>query len=180
MPVSEALPRLAELVEAGDLRPVKVEGWTTPAYLHRQARLPPAINAASLLSLFDPVVWYRPRTQRLFQFEYRLEIFVPQPRRRWGYYVLPFLLGDRLVARVDLKADRAARHLCVLSAYLEPGADSVTVAQALAVELAAWAAWLGLEAVRVSKRTGFDRAVAVAVNAVDISAPSVATPHAKA
>ena len=163
MPIQEARPRLAELVEAGELREVRVEGWGAPAYLHREARVPRSIDAASLLSPFDPVVWYRPRAQRLFQFEYRIEIFVPQPQRKWGYYVLPFLLGERLVARVDLKADRAARRLRVLAAYLEPGADSGTVAQALASELATWAGWLGLDAVAVEKRSSFARALAAAV-----------------
>jgi uncharacterized protein YcaQ len=162
MPIGEARPRLAELVEAGDLREVRVEGWGAPAYLHREARVPRSIDAASLLSPFDPVVWYRPRAERLFQFEYRIEIFVPRPQRKWGYYVLPFLLGERLVARVDLKADRAARRLCVLAAYLEPGADSGAVAQALAGELAAWAGWLDLDAVTVEKRGVFARALAAA------------------
>jgi uncharacterized protein YcaQ len=163
MPISEARPRLAELVEAGDLREVRVEGWGAPAYLHREARVPRAIDAASLLSPFDPVVWYRPRAERLFQFEYRIEIFVPQPQRRWGYYVLPFLLGERLVARVDLKADRGARRLRVLAAYLEPGADSRTVAQALAGELATWAGWLDLDAVVVERRGAFARVLEASV-----------------
>jgi uncharacterized protein len=159
MPIGQARPRLAELVESGDLREARVEGWSAPAYLHREARAPRSIHAASLLSPFDPVVWYRPRAERLFQFAYRIEIFVPQPQRKWGYYVLPFLLGERLVARVDLKADRAARRLRVLAAYLEPGADSGAVAQALARELAVWAGWLDLDAVAVEKRGAFARAL---------------------
>jgi len=163
MPIREARPRLAELVEAGDLREARVEGWARPAYLHREARVPRSMDAASLLSPFDPVVWYRPRAERLFQFAYRIEIFVPQPQRKWGYYVLPFLLGERLVARVDLKADRAARRLRVRAAYLEPGADSGAVAQALAGELATWAGWLDLDSVAVEKRGTFARALAAAV-----------------
>lgn len=152
MPVRVARPRLAELVEAGILSNVAVEGWREPAYLHTDAVVPPAIHAAALLSPFDPTVWFRPRTARLFAFDYRFEIFIPAEQRRWGAYVLPFLLGDRLVARVDLKADRAADTLRVSGAYGEEGAAPREVADALAAELRTMARWLGLLHVKVGRR----------------------------
>jgi uncharacterized protein YcaQ len=151
MPIREARPRLAELVAEGKLQEVSVEGWREPAYLHAEAQ-PRRIDASSLLSPFDPVIWYRKRASRLFGFDYRVEIFVPPKQRRWGVYVLPFLMGDRLVARVDLKSDREARRLLVQAAYVESYAKPGPVAEALAAELRTLAAWLELDSVVVSRR----------------------------
>jgi uncharacterized protein YcaQ len=149
MQVREVRPRLAELVAKGDIREVRVEAWREPAYLHAEARLPRRVEGAALLCPFDPVVWYRPRAARLFGFDYRVEIFVPRPQRRWGYYVLPFLLDDRFVARVDLRADRAGRRLIVHAAYGEAETRPTKVAAALAAELRKLAGWLGLDSVAV-------------------------------
>lgn len=152
LPRAESKMRVAELVEAGELVPVDVEGWRAPAYLWPAARRPRRITARALLSPFDSLIWFRERTQRLFGFRYRIEIYTPAPKRVHGYYVLPFLLGESLAARVDLKSDRQAGVLRVQAAYLEDGGDPREVAGELAEELAVTAKWLGLGGVEVMPR----------------------------
>lgn len=159
----EAAPRIAELVENGDINPVSVDGWEEQAYLSVDARLPRQIGGASLLSPFDPVVWFRPRALRLFNFHYRIEIYVPASKRKWGYYVLPFRVGDQIVARVDLKADRQNRTLLVLAVHEEAHSEQGTCLDALASELHALKTWLNLDAVCITKHNGFSRKLAAAV-----------------
>lgn len=143
MPVADAKPRLKELVDAGELLDVRVEGWREPAYLYKDAECPKRIQAAALLSPFDPLIWHRPRVERLFQFQYRVEIFVPPEKRQYGFYVMPFLLGERLAARVDMKADRANGKLRVLGIWYE-GRKTGETAEALRKELRLLGEWLGL------------------------------------
>jgi uncharacterized protein len=158
----EARPRIAELVEDGRLEQVEVRGWSQPAYTLPDAIVPRRMAGSALLVPFDPLIWERDRTERLFGFRYRIEIYVPAHKRVHGYYVLPFLLGSALVARVDLKADRAARVLLVQSAWQEPAAPSHT-AEALATELTLMAQWLELEAIVVAPRCDLAADLAVAL-----------------
>lgn len=149
--VADTKSRIAEMVEAGELLPVQVEGWKHAAYLDPAARQPRKIDARALLAPFDPLVWERDRTERIFDFFYRIEIYTPVAKRQHGYYVLPFLLGDRLVARVDLKSDRANRRLIAHAIHLERGASPKDVADPLKAELRLMADWLGLDEVAMPR-----------------------------
>jgi hypothetical protein len=164
MRAGEVRPQVGRLVEAGFLLQVEVEGWREPAFLHAGARMPRRVAARALLSPFDSLIWHRDRTERLFGFHYRIEIYVPKPKRRYGYYVLPFLLGEDLVARVDLKADRQRRRLLVQGAHLEPGFAARSVNGPLAQTLREMASWLGLDEVVV--RPNGDLASTVAATVV--------------
>jgi len=145
-------PALAKLVADGELEQVEVDGWKGPVYLRAGQIVPRFERGTALLCPFDPLIWFRQRAERLFDFHYRIEIYTPAPKRQFGYYVWPFLLDGRLVGRVDLKAERASDALNVVGAFTEPGQDAERAATALAGELRSMASWLGLNDVTVGKR----------------------------
>ncbi len=163
MSARETVPLLDELIEMGDLLPVQVESWEEQAFLAKAARSPRRISGASLLSPFDPVIWFRPRALRLFNFHYRIEIYVPAAKRKYGYYVLPFRVGDQIVARVDLKADRKNRKLLVLAVHDEDQIERTFCLDALADELRALQRWLCLDTVIVSRHNTVSRQLAKAM-----------------
>ncbi|ORX01084.1 winged helix-turn-helix domain-containing protein [Mycolicibacillus trivialis] len=149
---AQTAPAIDGLVAAGELEPVQVQGWSAPAYLNAGQRVPRRDRGTALLCPFDPLIFFRPRVERLFGFHYRIEIYTPAARRRYGYYVWPFLLDGKLVGRVDLKADRAAGVLRVVGAFGEAGIDRPAVSAELAAHLQRMADWLGLDAVGVGER----------------------------
>jgi uncharacterized protein YcaQ len=141
-----------ELVEERRLQPVRVEGWKAAAFMAPGAKIPRTMHACAIVSPFDPILWERKWTKAVFGFDYQIEIYVPAPKRVYGYYVLPFLFGDRFAARVDLKADRKSSTLLVHAAYVEPGFTTADVAAALAAELRSMARWLSLDGIVVGKK----------------------------
>jgi uncharacterized protein len=156
-------PAIAKLVADGELEPVEVDGWTAPAYLRAGQIVPRGDRGTALLCPFDPLIFFRPRMQRLFDFHYRIEIYVPAAKRQYGYYVWPFLLDGQLVGRVDLKAERTRDALQVVGAFAEPEQDKSRVAKALAAELKTMATWLGLAKVSVAKKGDLAEALSVEI-----------------
>ena len=144
-------PLITELLEEGELREVAVDGWAEKAFVHRSAKLPKQLHATALLSPFDSLVWCRPRNERLFDFHYRIEIYTPKEKRKFGYYVLPFMMNGQMVGRVDLKADRANSKLLMHSVHTEKGIKRATINDSLNNELRAMALWLGLDKVANSR-----------------------------
>ena len=151
LPIAETKTAIAECVENGDLISVKVDGWTKPAYIHKSTKLPRKAGGTALLSPFDPLCWERDRTERLFNFHYRIEIYTPQPKRKFGYYVLPFLNGEDISGRVCLKADRESGTLRANAVHHEEMVDQSETAKAMAGELVKMAQWLGLPNIEVKK-----------------------------
>jgi hypothetical protein len=163
MKVPEARLLVAVLADEGQLERVTVEGWNEPGYLYPDAKLPRRIDGRALLTPFDPVVWHRDRGSRIFDFDYKIEIYVPEPQRKFGYYVMPFLLDGELVARVDLKADRQASVLRAQATHLEDGADAKRVASELAGELRTMASWLELDSVEARRKGNLATALRAAL-----------------
>jgi uncharacterized protein YcaQ len=162
--VDDTKRALTELAEDGSVLPVQVRGWAEGAWLDAGAAMPRTADGRALLCPFDPLIWHRPRTERMFDVHYRIEIYTPQHKRVHGYYVFPLLLGDALVGRFDLKADRAAGALLVQASWLEPGADAGPAIDAAATELTEMAGWLGLDEVRVMPRGDLAKPLAAAVH----------------
>ncbi len=152
LPVKDSNIAVLNAVEEGILLPVKVDGWKQQAYVHRSAKIPRNAGISALVTPFDPIVWYRPRAERLFNFHYRIELYTPAPKRKFGYYVLPFLHGDHFAGRVDLKSDRTTSTLLANASHIEDGRHPEDCAEALAIELKRLAKWLGLEKVEVTNR----------------------------
>ena len=150
-PILDARRVVAQLVAAGALAEVEVAGWNEPLFMHPEGTIPRKVEARALLNPFDPIVWYRDRTEQLYDFRYRIEIYTPAPKRVHGYYVFPFLLGDELVARVDIKADRHNGVLRIPGAFLEEGHDARHVAGEMAIELREMARWLGLGEIAIGR-----------------------------
>ncbi|WP_410869723.1 winged helix-turn-helix domain-containing protein [Nocardia sp. A7] len=148
----QSAPAIADLVDAGELLPVDVDGWDAPAYLHAEAATPRRITGTALLCPFDPLIFFRPRTQRVFDFHYRIEIYTPEPKRVHGYYVFPLLVDGKLVGRVDLRAERATGRLLAPAAFAEPGHATAETAQALRGALREMADWLELDEVVIGER----------------------------
>jgi uncharacterized protein YcaQ len=163
LPVAETKVALAELLEEGTLVPVAVQDWKHQAYIHRDTKLPRKAGGTALVSPFDPLVWERARAERLFNFHYRIEIYTPAEKRKFGYYVLPFLMGDRFAARVCLKSDRQAGVLRANTAHLEPHADARQTAEALSKELQLMAEWLGLTGVEAGAKGNLARELKAAL-----------------
>jgi uncharacterized protein len=159
LPIAEARTAIAENVEAGVLHPVTIEGWKQKAYLHKKAKLPTSAGTTALLSPFDPLVWNRDRAERLFNFHYRIELYTPEQKRKFGYYVLPMLQGENLVGRFCFKADRATSTLKVNASHHENGVDAALIAEAAHAELLKMANWLGMEKLDIAQRGNWARAL---------------------
>lgn len=152
-------PILKEMADRGEIEEVEVKGWKGPAYMDPEARMPRSVKGVALLGPFDPLIWFRPRTERLFDFHYRIEIYTPPPKRIFGYYVFSILLDGELVGRIDLKGDRQAGLLRVRGSYVEDGQDPIRIAAPLIGELSTMAEWLGLSDVAVERKGNLAKAL---------------------